>query len=192
MCVCVCVAFRQTPKVTSHAGPLSTPVLSFNNVIHHTVVGWHSSFLPQTLPSSPPPPSFLLPLTSGSSPYPSTLHFLRRLLPLDRSPPPQRGASPSPPVLFFFFFLKCLSPPALQPSQSGERRSAPHGPVTLFRGTDRSLLPAYTAGKLRTCGGTRFRRVCVNVGRKVQVILTHDWETVKVENVFGRAWVGWG
>lgn len=114
-CVFVCVTVWQKLLLTSHACPLSTPVLSSNIVIHHAVIHRSPTFQHRNPPlsSSPPPfklvwPSslvpFLIPLTFLSLPArsatlprfdPSVLHFLRRT-----SLPPN---------------LLCFQPPLLPP-----------------------------------------------------------------------------
>ena len=107
-------------------------------------------------------PHFPAPCAALPRSHPSALDFLRPLLPRNL-PHSLSPLSPSP-----FPFFKCLSR-RLHSSHPGsrgrDRELSPPGSLTLVRGTNCPLLLAYTAGKLRTCGGEKVQCVhaCVHV-----------------------------
>lgn len=111
-------------------------------------------------------PLFRPPLAPPAYPSPIATPFPQPRLPPDLS---LRRVSSVPPILFQVFIPAC--PTAIT---AGWGRTAPHGLVTLFRGTNYSLLLAYTAGKLRTCRGMKVQHTSVNVWGMVEVVLIHD------------------
>lgn len=113
-------------------------------------------------------PLFHPPLAPPAHPSPICAPFPQPCLPPNL---PLRRVSSSPPILFQAFIPAC--PTAIT---AGWGRTTPHGLVTLFRGTNCSLLLAYTAGKLRTCGGLKVQHTSVNVWGRVQAVLIHDCE----------------
>lgn len=117
LCVCGCVPFWQYLLSTSHACPLSTPVLSPNIVIHHGVVHWSCSIQPHNPPlSSSPTPFKLACLIHFHPSFPPPVTFYHPLNPthlrsISSAVPPSLPNLP-PLSLLQVFIAAC--PPMIQ------------------------------------------------------------------------------